>query len=212
MVILFLSLLLCAAVFLIILVLNIKEGPTLEKEKKVEAKEGGKEDALGSEVEKLITKLKGAREELTALQEEMALAKRNEADAREELSKLTVGIEKDKGAQENYKKEISELKNKLVEKDAEYEKEFSLNLNLNKALSECTQKCNALESANREYAEKLRLLEARTKAYQEELKKQNQIINELNKRNEENQWVSKKEYDELKERLSKEREGGSSKG
>ncbi len=160
-----------------------------------------------AETEKLTIKLKEAKEELKRLQEELALEKSNEAGALQELSKLKIGIEKDKGAQENYKKGFDELKDKLVKKDEEYEKELSLNLNLNKAVSEYKQRCESLEREKSDYSEKLRILEAHNKAYKEELKKQAELLRQLNKQNEDNQWVSRKEYDALKEQLSKENNG-----
>lgn len=230
MAILFLSILLCAAVFLIILMLtpletigqpekrkrflagfNLKENPESEKEQKINIARKGSisKDVFlnqSSEVEKLNTKLNKTKEINLRLEEELALAKCNETAARGELNKLQLGIEKDKSAQENYKKEMYELKDRLVKKDQEYEKEFSLNLNLNKELNEYKQRCENLSIENRKYCEKLKLQEAHMKAYQEELKKQNQIMLELNKRNEENQWVSKKEYEALERRFLKEKE------
>jgi chromosome segregation ATPase len=159
-----------------------------------------------SEVEKLSAKLKEAKEELKRLGEELALAKGNEESARQELSRLKIAIEKDKSAEDNYKKGLDELKSKLVKKDEEYEKELSLNLNLNKALTEYKQRCEVLENEKNDYCDKLKILEAHNKAYKEELKKQGELMRQLNKQSEDSQWVSKKEYDALKEQLSKEKE------
>lgn len=156
--------------------------------------------------EELAVKLKAAREDIRKLQEDAALAKNSESAALAELSKFKLGMEKDASDQENRKKEIRELAEKLLEKGREYEKEFSLNLNLNKELSEYKEKCERLESENRQQSEKLALLEGHVKAYKEELKKQAQLISELTKKNDETQWVSKKEYEALQVRLVKGKE------
>lgn len=230
MAILFLVFLLCAAVVLIALLVvppeAIKQfckgrprlpGLTLD----MRSGSGGGPDiaAIGREgipgqplavpegkAEELSLKLKAAKEEIRKLQEEIALAKNSESAALAELRKLSVGMEKDASDQERCKKEIRELADKLLEKGREYEKEFSLNLSLNKELSEYKEKCERLESENRQQGEKLSLLEGHVKAYKEELKKQAQAISELTKKNDETQWVSKKEYEALQVRLVKGKE------
>lgn len=159
--------------------------------------------------EELSAKLKEARENIRKLQEEIDLAKNSESAALEELRKLKVGMEKEASGQESLKKEARELADRLVEKDREYEKEFSFNLNLKKELGEYKEKCGRLESEARQQSEKLTLLEGHVKAYKEELKKHAQIISELNKKDDETQWVSKKEYDALQARLVKEKEDDS---
>lgn len=216
MAILFLILLLCAAIALIAILvippeaikkiykgrprlsdINLKMNPVLEQPPRPQ------EDKS----EELSAKLKQAREDIRKLQEEIALAKNSESAALTELRKLNVGMEKEASGQENRKKEMRELADKLLEKGREYEKEFSLNLSLNKELSGYKEKCERLESENRQQGEKLALLESHAKAYKEELKRQAQLISELTKKNDEAQWVSKKEYEALQMRLVKEKEG-----
>ncbi|TAN59261.1 hypothetical protein EPN16_07535 [bacterium] len=227
---LFLILLLCAAVALIALLLvpaeAIKQlykgrprlsGLTLN----MRSDSGGEPDTAApgkgisaqqplaspeSKAEELAVKLKAAREDIRKLQEDAALAKNSESAALAELSKFKLGTEKDASDQENRKKEIRELADKLLEKGREYEKEFSLNLSLNKELGGYKEKCERLESENRQQGEKLALLEGHVKAYKEELKKQAQLISELTKKNDEAQWVSKKEYEALQARLVKGKE------
>lgn len=154
-----------------------------------------------SEAAKLTAKLRKVKEDYARLEEELINAKKNEASSSEEIAKLKKGIEKDSSWEENTKNEIYELKDKLLKKDQDYEKEFSLNLNLKKELSAYKQKSESLESVNKEYVTNIMLLEAQVKACKEELSKQNQLIAELKKKSEDSQWVAKKEYDELKARL-----------
>jgi DNA repair exonuclease SbcCD ATPase subunit len=230
MAILFLILLLCAAVVLIALLLmppdaikqlykgrprlpgltlNMRSDSAREPDTSAVGKDGIPAQPLASsegKAEELSVKLKAVREDIRKLQEDIALAKDSESAALTELRKFKLGIEKDASDQENRKKEVRELADKLLEKGREYEKEFSLNLSLNKELSEYKEKCERLEGENRKLSEKLALLEGHVKAYKEELRKQAQLISELTKKNDETQWVSKKEYETLQMRLVKEKE------
>lgn len=155
-----------------------------------------------AESEKLREKLKKLKEERQRLEEELSAAKKNEAEALDELGKIKSWIEKDKAQEESIKKELYALKEALVKKDEEYEKEFALNLSLKKEVNEYKQKCDMAENVNRENAQRLRILEAQNAAYKEELKAQSQVIVDLKKKGEDTQWVSKREYDELKAKLA----------
>ena len=167
-------------------------------------------DTLGqqdSEIEKLTAKLRKSKEDCQRLEEELSQAKKNETAALEELRKLKSWLEKESGQDEADKNEMRELKEKLVKKDEEYEKEFSLNLNLKKELNEYKQKAENLQAQNNEYAATMRLQEAKIKAYVEEVKNLTQAAAELKMKDEDSQWVSRKDYDDLKNQL-KELEDG----
>lgn len=159
------------------------------------------------EIEKLSAKLKKAKEDHQRIEAELALAKENEAAAQEELQKLKNWLEKEKGQDEANKKEMNELKEKLLKKDEEYEKEFSLNLNLKKELNEYREKAENLKAQNNDQAASLRLNEAQIKAYREELRNLTQLAAELKKKDADSQWVSKKEHDELKLKLKEVEDG-----
>lgn len=193
-------------------IFGLKDGPA-EKEAKIKVNKVKLADAPGQydgEFEKLSAKLKKAKEDGERLSEESALAKKNEAALEVELQKLKSWLEKEKGQDEANKKEMNELKEKLLKKDEEYEKEFSLNLNLKKELDEYREKAENLKAQNNDYAASLRLKEAQIKAYQVEVRNLTQLAAELKKKDEDSQWVSKKEHDELKSRL-KELENGKEK-
>lgn len=153
------------------------------------------------ETERLSAKLKKAKEDYQKIEEELSLAKKNEACREDELQKLKSWIEKEKGGDEANKKEMNELKEKLLRKDEEYEKEFSLNLNLKKELDEYREKAENLKAQNNDHAAGLRLQEAQIKAYREEVRNLTRLAEEFKKKDEDSQWVSKKEHDELKAKL-----------
>lgn len=155
------------------------------------------------EDETLLAKLKKVKEECLRLENEAAEAKKKEAALAEELEKVKGWVDKDQSAQEGIKKEVFELQNKLSSKDQEYEREFSLNLTLNKDLRDYKERLQLQEKINQDLLEKVRLLEAQNKGYKEELKLQVQALAEHKNKEKEAEWVSKKEYEALKARLEK---------
>lgn len=193
----------------LVFILFSKDG----EEKEIRPEKNSPPDSINlqdKETERLSAKLKKAKEDYQRIEEESTLAKKNESAAGVELQKLKSWIEKEKGRDEADKKEMNELKEKLLKKDEEYEKEFSLNLNLKKELDEYREKAENLKAQNNDYAAGLRLQEAQIKAYREEVRNLTRLAEEFKKKNEDSQWVSKKEHDELKSRL-KELENGKEK-
>ncbi|HAH21180.1 MAG: hypothetical protein A2Y00_00805 [Omnitrophica WOR_2 bacterium GWF2_43_52] len=160
------------------------------------------------QIDKLSAKLKKLKEDYQKLEEELASTKKSEALSLAELEKIKSWMEKEKTQEEAVKKELAELKEKLVKKDQEYEKEFSSNLILKKDALEYKQKYEIADTLNRENSERLRILEAQNAAYKQESKAQAQLVAELKKKNDHTEWVSKKEYDELKERIKRQEAPG----
>ena len=188
-------------IFLLFLILGSKENaqPKMEN-KKPDLKEI--KTPPEDEAETLRAKLRKLKEDNQALAEELKTAKNNEALAREETEKVKGWLEKDRSLEESLKKELSELKEKLLKKDQEFDQEFSRSLTLKKELSEYKQKRESLEMDNRENSGQLRILAAQNTNLKEELKDLTRSLAEFKKEKQESQWVSKKEYDELKARLN----------
>jgi|SRR3989338_371881 len=188
-------------IFLLFLILGSKDNvrPKMEN-KKPDLKEI--KISPQAEAETLRARLRKLKEDNQALEEELKTAKNNEALAGEETEKVKGWLEKDRSLEESLKKELSELKEKLLKKDQEFDEEFSRSLTLKKELSEYKQKRESLEMDNRENSEKLRILEAQNANLKEELKDLTRSLAEFKKEKQESQWVSKKEYDGLKARLN----------
>lgn len=203
---LFLALLSFLSIAALVFILFSKDG----EGKEIRPEKNSPPDSISrqdGEIEKLSAKLNKAKEDYQKIIDELSLAKKNEADREDELQKLKSWIEKEKGRSEADKKEMNELKEKLLKKDEEYEKEFSLNLNLKKELDEYREKAENLKAQNNDHAAGLRLQEAQIKAYREEVRSLRRLAEEFKKKDEDSQWVSKKEHDELKAKL-KEMENG----
>src|SRR3990167_8900658 len=108
------------------------------------------------EFEKLSAKLKKAKEDYQRIEEELSLAKKNEAAREEELQKLKSWMEKGRGQDEANKKEMNGLKEKLSKKDKEFD--------------EYRENAENLKAQNNDQAASLRLQAAQIKAYREEVK------------------------------------------
>ena len=153
------------------------------------------------EIEVLSQKLANIKSEYKKLEEELTGARDVQSKLKDEVERLKASLERDSGLEEKLRAENKDLREKLVGKDREYEKEFALNLNLNRELGEYKQKSPVLDQQRRLDEERLNILEAQNKAYKEEVKRLNQEISELNKKNQESQWVSRREYEDLLAKL-----------
>ena len=191
-----------STIFLLFLILGSKDNAQPNTESKKPQLKEIKTSPDADEAEALRVKIRKLKEDNLALAEELKTAKNNEALAREETVKIKGWLEKDRSMEESLKKEIYELKEKLLKKDKEFDQEFSLSLMLKKELSESKEKRESLEADKRENSEKLRILEAQNANLKEELKDLTRSLAEFKKEKQESQWVSKKEYDELKAKLN----------
>ena len=153
------------------------------------------------EIEVLSQKLANIKSEYKKLEEELTGARDAQAKLKDEVERLKASLERDSGLEEKFRIENKELRERLVSKDQEYEKEFALNLNLNRELGEYKQKAAILDQQRRLDEERLNILEAQNKAYKEEVKRLTQEVSELNKKSQESQWISRKEYEDLQAKL-----------
>ena len=151
--------------------------------------------------EVLSQKLANIKSEYKKLEDELTGARDAQAKLKDEVERLKASLERDSGLEEKFRIENKELRERLVSKDREYEKEFALNLNLNRELGEYKQKSPVLDQQRRLDEERLNILEAQNKAYKEEVKRLTQEVSELNKKSHESQWVSRKEYEDLQAKL-----------
>lgn len=151
--------------------------------------------------EVLSQKLANLKSEYKKLDEELSSEREAQLKLKDEVERLKASLERDSALEEKFRIENKELREKLVSKDQEYEKEFALNLNLNRELGEYKQKAAVLDQQRRLDEERLNILEAQNKAYKEEVKRLTQEVSELNKKSQESQWVSRKEYEDLLAKL-----------
>lgn len=155
------------------------------------------------EIASLSEKLRNIKADYNKLELELCNTKKSESKAQEELKKANQWVEKQQASEGGVFKDNQLLKEQLVKKDQECEKEFSANLLLNKELKPLNEQLAALQKEKSLLEERIRVLEALNKSCNAELKKKDEELVILKKKNEETEWVSKKEYDKLKEQLEK---------
>jgi hypothetical protein len=150
--------------------------------------------------------LEKIRADYQNIKSELELAKKKESDLKEELERLKGWDNKEHTDLEKVKKENLQLKEELTNKEKEAEKEFAINLNLNKELREYKEKFVSLEKEKREMVDEARMLNAQISGLQKEVDRQNKIISEMKKKEQESEWISKREYNELKKELEVKKE------
>ena len=193
--------------------------PAKSDAKRPATKNGGKktkedkpdtEESKISGLENQIISLKAELERLSAeyvkAQDELEVTKKQESDLREELNRQKEWYTRDQLELEKLKKENAAFKESLISKEKDLESEFSLNLNLNNELKEAKGRLESLEKINREMSEKIRTLEAQITGYNKEIERQNTIISEMKKKEQESEWISKSEYNALKKQLEEKEE------
>jgi len=196
----------CAVIALIAFAFSFPSKPLLQPNEKKQKKPRQDEKEvlishLKSQVSVLNEELDKSRAESAAVKNELEILKKSESELKQELSRRKQWEERELTELEKVKKENAFLKEKLISKDKELEEEFSRNFNLDKELKEKKQKLELLEKDNRNMVETIRDLKAQISGYSREIEEQKKVIAELKKKTEESEWISKKEYNQLKRRL-----------
>lgn len=176
---------------------KIKEGEEKQQEllekniKKLKAQVG----LLEAELKKEKDGARRLKEDLEkAIQREVALL--NEKN-REVIEQETL---------ENTKKELSQLKHKLSDKDKTLDVEYSLNLKLKKELEEKKNEIDILKNDSRRLTDYARKIELEGERLREKISSQEKAIAHLEKKDDESNWISKNEYFRLDKELVKKNE------
>ncbi|MDD4909559.1 MAG: hypothetical protein PHR44_02600 [Candidatus Omnitrophica bacterium] len=150
----------------------------------------------------LEEELNTAKADASAAKAELEALKKGYEDLKAESAQKEKWVSRDDSELEKTKKENILFKEKLVNKEKELEKEFSLNFNLDKGLKEKTQRLEASEKENKAMKDEIMALQAKVSGYQKETQEQKKIIEAAKKKEEQSEWISKKEYNELKQKLT----------
>lgn len=177
-----------------------KNGGKKTKEDKQDLEES-KISGLENQIISLKAELVRLSAEYVKAQDELEVTKKQGSDLREELSRQKEWYNREQAELGKVKKDNLVIKESLINKEKDLESEFSLNLNLNNELKEAKQRLESLEKENREMSDKIRTLEAQITGYNKEIERQNTIISEMKKKEQESEWISKSEYNELKGQL-----------
>jgi len=185
----------------------------LDKRRKKHAEAAKDSDIATREqkISKLTEQLNALKEELektkaeyTLLKKESEAAIKNEAQLKEELSRREQWVAKSEDALKKTKGESSEFEKKLAEKDREIQEGFTKNVDLNRELRDAGERYKLLEKEGKAKSEEIQILKVQIDKYikdiQErikEVKAHAQTIAGFKKMQEQNEWVSKDDFDKL---------------
>lgn len=176
-----------------------------KKGKSQDAVYAQKEDALRMQrqINSLRKELEKIRAENAALKKETERAQKGELDIKEQLLKEKDWIENDKARLENALEQLAQVQNKLIEKEKDLEKEFAKNVDLTKEVRDLTGKVQLFEVDNKEKSKEIVALHAQVDRYIQESKANLNSLNEFRRKQEESEFISKDEYNQLKKEYDK---------
>lgn len=146
---------------------------------------------LEEQVNSLNTELEQLKLEHQKLENELLLANKLVIDLKDELSKHRMNSSVDQSEVKRLQKENVQLETGLLDKSKELEKEINLGLSLQRELNENKDKIICIEKENKILSEKIKALESTAAE-----------ISELKPKINTEEMISKKEYDELKEKFN----------
>jgi len=155
--------------------------------------------SLKSTVTSLQTELEQARMTVSDLQNQIAEEKKAKEETEKALEKQRKWDEAALKDTEKAKGQVAEMKEKLIEKEKELEAKFSDNVKLNKAVQEMTGTLASLQQALQSRDEEILVMKAKLKDYLSRLQEQTKTANELKRKLEQSEWVTKDEYAQLKQ-------------
>ncbi len=161
---------------------------------------------LEGQISSLRMEIEKAKADYAGLQKELELTKNKESQLKDELLKREEWVKKSDDQLSKIKEEGAGFSQKesLIKK--ELQDEFEKNVALNRQLREATEQCKLLEKENKAKSDDIQSLKAKIEKYskeaevrEKEIKEHAKTIAEMKKKEEESEWVSKREFDKLNE-------------
>jgi elongation factor G len=185
-----------------------KRGGPVSTEQLLSAKEQ-KIAKLEEELESLKTELEKLNSNYAKLKIELEASQKAEKELREDLLRRKDWDDKHSDLLNKAKKESTEIKGELLDKEKELAGEFSKNVDLNRQLRELNDRFAKLEKEDKDKAEEIekkkheidRLLKE-IEDRENQLKVRAQTIKQMQKEQEESEWVPKKDFKRLNEEYS----------
>ena len=175
-----------------------------EKEKREEdiKRLKGKVYSLKEKITSVQAKLDEANNIISKMRHESEVMKNKQQELEKELSRRKDWVKHENAQAQKIKEDALKIKEQLVQKDKELEKEFSKNVKLNRELEGASDRISFLVDESGKKDEEIRKLKEQIENYssklREAVKKANELANKLAK----SSWVSKDEYNELKKDYS----------
>jgi elongation factor G len=160
------------------------------------------EDQIGS----LRDELEKAKSQCAMLTAELEAVKKKESEAKEALEKREAWVKKDEEALSKIQEERTRLEKELKAKEKELAEEFTKNMDSNGQIRELNLKYEALDKDNKEKFENIERFKHKIEGYLEEVKKRedeikslNETIAQMKKKDDQSEWVPKREFNLLNE-------------
>ncbi len=154
--------------------------------------------SLKTTVTSLQTELEQAQMTVSDLQNQIGEEKKAKEETEKALEKQRKWDEAALKDTEKAKSQVVEIKEKLVETEKELEAKFSDNVKLNKAVQELTETLASLQQNLQARDEEILIMKAKLKDYLARWQEQTKLANELKRKLEQSEWVTKDEYKQLK--------------
>jgi len=162
---------------------------------------------LENKISSLQQELEKAGFENARAKKEAEDAKQKEAELEKELARRKEWVEKGQTDVEAAKERLPELEATVKEKEKRLEQEFSKNVLQGKELRHTQEELEASQNENKKKEDEITKLKREIegkhneiKGNIEEIRSQRNAVDELKKKQEQSEWISKDEYNKLKKR------------
>ena len=155
--------------------------------------------SLKNEITSLKEDLEKNRNALDEAVKELEQEKQKRIDLEKQLDREKRIEEESIREKDRIKKRIIELEEKISKKEEDLQKELSKNIKLNSTLVELNEKLRSLEKDNLEKTEKIVILNKKLEETSSKINEYTISINDLKRKIENSKWVSREDYDALKD-------------
>lgn len=176
-----------------------KRGPRVLPPRPQSPKKDSEPDLLKSQFENLKT-------EHEAIKNQLQESKEREQNLKETLAQKEDWVQKSEEALNKIKQNATRLEGSFKDKEKELTEAFTRNVDLSRQISDINLRAGNLEKDNKEKTEMIRTLQHKIDSYakemgrrEAEIKSLQDTIAQMKKREEESEWVPKKEFKLLNE-------------
>ena len=155
--------------------------------------------SLKNEITSLKEDLEKNKNALDEAVKELEQEKQKRIDLEKQLDREKRIEEESIREKDRIKKRIIELEEKISKKEEDLQKELSKNIKLNSTLVELNEKLRSLEKDNLEKTEKIVILNKKLEETSSKINEYTISINDLKRKIENSKWVSREDYDALKD-------------
>jgi elongation factor G len=158
-----------------------------------------KNQSLKAKISSLEGELKNSEGVISDLRKQLEEEKARTLDLEKELERQKKWDKRRDREIEKMKAQDKELRDKLVNKEKELEKEFSQNVKLNKEVRELGDRVAELEDEIKRKEEEIKVLKDKIENHFTKWQEQTKTIEELKAKLEQSEWVARDEYEALQE-------------